>query len=112
VRCPKIAVRGVQCDGTARGMDACKVSTDRAQDSKYHGRDNVKGIGKRRRAAKCQIFGTAENNQKLEWISKALAIRLCKPLSSHGCTNDGGRSNKDEDVSLQLTRTSIGSANK
>jgi hypothetical protein len=25
VRCPKIAVRGVRCDGTARGINICKV---------------------------------------------------------------------------------------
>jgi hypothetical protein len=34
VRRPKIAVRGVQCDGTARGMGNCKVSADRVVDSK------------------------------------------------------------------------------
>lgn len=36
VRCSKIAVRGVQCNGTARGMDICKVVAGRVMDSKLY----------------------------------------------------------------------------
>jgi hypothetical protein len=42
------------------------------------------------RAAKGHFFGAPKKNEKLKWISKAIAMRLCKPLASHACANDGG----------------------
>lgn len=42
VRCSKIAVRGVQCNGTARGMDICKVIAGRVNGFQIvHRRGNV-----------------------------------------------------------------------
>jgi hypothetical protein len=70
-------------------------------------RGNANDFTKRMASGKGASLWRAKERRKAEVDKQSHAMRLCKPLASHACANDGGRSNKDANVSLQLMRSSI-----